>query len=88
MCKEELVKFFLDKCMLAFEQVHLLRKKNDTLQKLLVCTGLQGKLIKKIEKLRAHSGLVLVMTHCSGFSCRPLCNLIAGYSQNLSKKIC
>ena len=44
--------FFLDKCtyckviMLAFEKVYLLRKKIDTLQWLLVCTGRQGKLDK------------------------------------------
>ena len=71
-CKKELVNFFLDNCirskasMLAFEQVHLSKGKIDTLQNLLVSTGRQGKLVKKIEKLWAHSRLVLVMTHCNG----------------------
>ena len=46
----------------------LVKEKRDTLQNLLVCTGRQGKLVKKIEKLRAHTGLVLVMTYCNGYS--------------------
>ena len=72
--------------------MHLSRKK------LTHCRNWQGKLVKKMEKLRAHSGLVLVMTHSlyykgapgdPGFVfCLPLCNCNAGYSENLSKKTC
>ena len=85
--------------MLAFEQEHkklnILNniEKIDILQKLVVCKGRQEKLVKKIEKLWAYSDLsVLVMTQCNGgwqqFFCRPLCNCIAGYSENLSQKTC
>ena len=59
MCKEEHVNFFSLTSA-------LVKKKIDTLQNLLVCTARQGKLVKKIEKFRGHSGLVLVMTHCNG----------------------
>ena len=67
MCKEEFVNFFLDKCtcskasMIAFEQVHLARKK---LSHCRICSSVRvdkENLSKKIQKLRADSGLVVVM---------------------------
>jgi len=73
-CKEEFVNFFLDKCtcskasMIAFEQVHLARKK---LSHCRICSSVRvdkENLSKKIRKLRAHSGLVVVMfriSYCS-----------------------
>ena len=73
-CKEEFVNFFLDKCtcskasMIAFEQVHLARKK---LSHCRICSSVRvdkENLSKKIRKLRAHSGLVVVMFRISYWS--------------------
>ena len=73
LCKEEFVIFFRDKCicskasMIAFEQVHLARKK---LSHCRICSSVRvdkENLSKKIRKLRAHSGLVVVNFRISSF---------------------
>ena len=73
-CKEEFVNFFLDKCtcskasMIAFQQLHLARKK---LSHCRICSSVRvdkENLSKKTRKLRAHSGLVVVMFRISYWS--------------------